>query len=806
MIKGRGLNCHLIICKYPLGAPVTDRAIPVAIFSAEPSVKRYFLRKWFKDPAFDCTDFRDAVDWQYYKERLGKSIQKIITIPAGMQLVHNPCPRVEHPVWLQRRFEEAANRFKQKKITSMFAAMTKKPGSGSGEKDALVAPTSIALRKVSGGSSAVGGVVYGASEVASAAGTGAVGVTSTVSLILSPAGKKRGPIAGSVSSTPPKGASPSPSDRKRALFGSPGSGSGGGDVSGSQDHFNTEADSGRATLAAMLDIEDLAGEGVGADRRGTGGVPVAHFRGRRVHFTPPSSPIHSVDEFEKMDGADEMEEGGDDLADVVDMDEVGDDTGRGEFSTGSDFGDSHDKSPKSSESVDLTTKLTPESSAVVAAHKALLVGELETASDFHSWLSTRKESWKVKRASRKMERIGAAGLSRRYTNNPLASSVWGEQGGETGVDGSQRKKAFGVADFVRNAELARLHGHWQIIELQETDTPGEFVAWAMTGKTQLQKLKVVVPRELFVNCLGPEAVQLIRGLSGTLDKRDLPHARACCQLYRVSIPERKFLRSEKSVSFLLSHPQVEGVYETQTPLWLRAILRTGCVSRLTRGADVGKDNAYRVQDLESVSVSRYPYLQPTVALFRRIFLYCVVDKSRNRGFAGLGLFIIDGTNEDDEKEDFIMPADRLFSGRAHFWLANGGNNLDSRPPLQRIYRKYQPDDSASVKFTTTFTTSPQDAFRACNETLNGYLRERHGPTLVIAQGTFEPRRWRKNIPALLDFPIACMPANSLDDMFPALGWQIFVAERMVQRFLMVPRWFHDRLQCSRYADIPLCKL
>lgn len=32
MVKDKGLNCNLIISRYPTGAPVTERAIPVAIF------------------------------------------------------------------------------------------------------------------------------------------------------------------------------------------------------------------------------------------------------------------------------------------------------------------------------------------------------------------------------------------------------------------------------------------------------------------------------------------------------------------------------------------------------------------------------------------------------------------------------------------------------------------------------------------------------------------------------------------------------------------------------------------------------
>jgi DNA polymerase epsilon subunit 1 len=51
----------------------------------------------------EVPDVRDIIDWAYYKERLGNAIQKIITIPAAMQGVDNPVPRVRHPEWLHKR-------------------------------------------------------------------------------------------------------------------------------------------------------------------------------------------------------------------------------------------------------------------------------------------------------------------------------------------------------------------------------------------------------------------------------------------------------------------------------------------------------------------------------------------------------------------------------------------------------------------------------------------------------------------------------------------------------------------------------
>lgn len=75
-------------------------------------------------------DIRDVLDWSYYIERLGGTIQKIITIPAAMQGVANPVPRVRHPNWLHKKMLEKSDNFKQKRITDMFK-FTAKPSTSS---------------------------------------------------------------------------------------------------------------------------------------------------------------------------------------------------------------------------------------------------------------------------------------------------------------------------------------------------------------------------------------------------------------------------------------------------------------------------------------------------------------------------------------------------------------------------------------------------------------------------------------------------------------------------------------------------
>lgn len=91
MVKDKGLSCKFVISRKPEGSPVTERAVPLAIFQTEEGVKKHYLRRWLKDASMVNFDIRNILDWQYYIERLNSAIQKIITIPAALQGVSNKC-------------------------------------------------------------------------------------------------------------------------------------------------------------------------------------------------------------------------------------------------------------------------------------------------------------------------------------------------------------------------------------------------------------------------------------------------------------------------------------------------------------------------------------------------------------------------------------------------------------------------------------------------------------------------------------------------------------------------------------------
>jgi DNA polymerase epsilon subunit 1 len=124
-----GLNVKFIISKKPIDAKVAARAIPTIIFQEKQQIKEKYLKKWTKDTNLKDYDLASILDWDYYKERLGGSIQKIITIPAFLQKCMNPIPQIAYPNWLYKMKMAQDDKFKQKGISQFYKTIRiPKPG------------------------------------------------------------------------------------------------------------------------------------------------------------------------------------------------------------------------------------------------------------------------------------------------------------------------------------------------------------------------------------------------------------------------------------------------------------------------------------------------------------------------------------------------------------------------------------------------------------------------------------------------------------------------------------------------------
>ncbi|KRY46498.1 DNA polymerase epsilon catalytic subunit A [Trichinella britovi] len=124
MIKNSGLNCRTVILKEPRGAPTSERAVPVAIFQADTNIARHFLKRWLKRCDFsENFDIREIIDWDYYIDRLGSTILKLISIPAAIQGVTNPVPRIPLPEWVRNKVAVTDNSRKQVRLNDLFQPM-----------------------------------------------------------------------------------------------------------------------------------------------------------------------------------------------------------------------------------------------------------------------------------------------------------------------------------------------------------------------------------------------------------------------------------------------------------------------------------------------------------------------------------------------------------------------------------------------------------------------------------------------------------------------------------------------------------
>lgn len=703
MAKDKGLNCNLIISKYPRNAPVTDRAIPVAIFAAEESVRKYYLRKWLKEPHLECEDFREVVDWDYYKERISRTIQKIITVPAGIQSIQNPCPRVEHPPWLQKILSDKLSKTKQVRINTLF-----KPGMIDKQPKHVV---------------------------------GSLGTSESQSMVDSPT--------------------------KKRVF---------------------------SHSSAVMDIEDLMDPNASLGLNKSKTVLSRH----KVKF--------SGDEYIATEG--NADDGCGTLSNAeADMDTGGDD----EHSPSADANEK--------DMMDVESTVSP-----------MMIQAPSTKEEMLAWLNTRKAQWKKERDLLKQARglRNGSGQGKQYgksIKDVLRGS--GAVGYYNENDASKNKRVMSVADLVRNATLSVTQGYWQIIELCPSETPGEFIVYAMTQRAQMQKLFLTVPRYMYFNCRKSDAADFAKALGGRNVVKDLPHSHkiGSCGLYEIALSERKFIRNDKQLSSLSNSSSVEGVYETLTPLWLRSVLQIGCITRLSNGhSSTSSSTHFNLEDLEFISSKDFPYMNIRTAQYRKIYLYAITEKTKNSNpLGGIGLFILDDLYEDVDTEAFDTAK---ISGKAYVWLINTGltsyaAQQQPRPPMHKIYRKHYAAQHYSnghlgnpfannedMKFNTRFVNSVSDAWQMCSEKLENYMRERHGPTVVFVQGSvgdINTKSWRKICPVLHDMPVVLMPHNSTDEYFP-LTWQMFVAERMIQRLFILPTWLEDRLQSANYCHVPLANL
>ncbi len=581
MIKDKGLNCKYIISSRPKNAPVTDRAIPVAIFSADEQVKRFFLRKWFRDDPGDM-DLRSILDWNYYLERLGSVVQKLITIPAALQKVRNPVPRVGHPEWLQRRINVKDDRLKQKKMTDLF------------DKTPLAdIPTNILDHRL------------------------------------------------------------------------------------------------------PTDVEDL-----GSTQSAMTKNPLPTRTAQKRKAPEPQIPL----------------------------------------------------------SVDPYASLPPIMPSITE--------------DYEGWLRYQKRKWKIQKQAR-IRRRQLFGERSNAANDSLCTL------------------------FRNQAELLYI-STWQMLQLGETDTPGEVRAFVLIDR-KVHSLTVKVPRQVFLNLKGKDLPDVdVEGCHVEKVNHTLPNGHPSVHLFKLTMPEDTFIKEAEKLNFLFTHPSVEGVYEKQVSLQVRAVLELGSLCTFDEGQrgvlGKGLEHGFDLSALRRAP-AKQPYMSQATMAY--LFLYHVVAGERQ-------IFVLFSTLKDE----------------ASIVVLNRTRDAQGLPNVDRIYaelleRRLQAsggeqwqdnfDYQSKIHFKTTQVTTKRKAHLEIGDLLKKMRNDQSKPLMLVVQSP-QRRLLIHDIPMMKEYPILPLQSEISDSHLPPLGWQAFIAKRIVNHYLALGSWISHLIELARYGDIPLCNL
>lgn len=579
MIKDKGLNCKYIVSSRPRNAPVTERAIPVAIFSAEEHVKKHFLKRWMKEDPGDM-DPRTVLDWDYYLERLGSVIQKLITIPAALQKIRNPVPRVAHPDWLEKRIRIKDDVYKQKKMTDMFG--------------------------------------------------------------------------------------------KRML---------------------TNLDPN--TLSnQVLDLEDF------------GSIKSALKTAAKLANTIQKRKAH------------------------------------------------HDSAP-----------------AVVDIFASLPAKMPSISDDYPAWLQYQKKKWKIQKQARERRR-----------------QLFGEK----------RDANDAITSVFRNQVEFLYQSTWQVLQLRATSTPGEIKAFVLID-TKIHTIKIIVPRQLYLNFRSEELPDVdIRDCTVEKVSHTLPNGHSSVHLFRMVLPEATYIRESGKLDVLYNHPSVEGVYESQVPLDLRAVFQLGnsCTFDESQRGVLGKglEHGFDISTLRNVP-SRGEYLSSSS--LRHLYIYHVMSGDRQ-------IFAI------------FSPAGK----QSHVVVLSKSRDVQGLPNLDRIYKEayneryeaaqgepwqsiicYEDD----VHFTISQSMSKRKAHLEVENTIKKYRNE-EGQSVIVVLQSHQHKTLLAELNGLSNLPVFPLPTDESDRQFPPLGWQTYVARRLVARYLDIGSWLTRLTDLARYGNIPLCNL
>lgn len=290
--------------------------------------------------------------------------------------------------------------------------------------------------------------------------------------------------------------------------------------------------------------------------------------------------------------------------------------------------------------------------------------------------------------------------------------------------------------------------------------------------------------------------------------RVLPRGQPALNLMSLTSDEIAYREQEAAISVLVNHPDIDGVYESQVPLIVRALIKLGnrCNPNPKASVSLSRalDQGFNLDDLitPTTVLNKRPYLDGGRGL-KYAYLYHSNMDSRHvlcyvLPSGGARLYIVDkGRNRElPNMERYYVEAKAELDARAKVQQHNRSNVKKNATALI--------DYPTSLKIDVSYHAEPDSVYRLISRELNSLQSRKQGAT-VLAICSAKPRTFYETaIPYIQQFPTVMVPSSKVDNTYPTrLLWQGPAAKRMVQHYLRLSTWLKDRMELAHKADVPM---
>ena len=303
--------------------------------------------------------------------------------------------------------------------------------------------------------------------------------------------------------------------------------------------------------------------------------------------------------------------------------------------------------------------------------------------------------------------------------------------------------------------------------------------------------------------------------------RVLPRSRPLLNLLEIQLKEDDFQNQSKQISFFLTHPDVEGVYETNVPLMFRIISNLGCcaaVSRLTKMQNSHSTFGFGLKELEFRSTAQQKYLESSKFQMLKLDANPDADKIQRETVKYMYFYHSTANNSNTNNDirsifTFIYQMKREKHHHYHCRIiaVNPHKKHKLQTPqlqqqAQQLINHFQLDHykNIKIKIKESSVKTIAKAYQECNKFLDEYKLLLNGPTVLLCQTAASLHNIYSKIPIISDnFPIIPFHFNELDNRYPALQWYKFATTEMIKNWLVIPNGLEQKKSFSRYSHIPI---